>query len=119
MGLGLKPAKCAWWCGASRWLRRYVHEHGLTIRDSRIYGRVLPVIPLGADVADLFNALTGYSRQETYANSSRRDHAPALLVRSPGDRRQHQYGDGYLAFKMNALVTKPVSRRSTRRRRLA
>ena len=25
---------------------------------------------LGADVADLFNALTGYSRQETYRNCS-------------------------------------------------
>jgi polyphosphate kinase len=65
---------------------------------------------IGADVSDLFNALTGYSRRDEYRK---------LLV-SPGKMQQQvieriereierhrQHGDGYLAFKMNALVDKP------------
>ena len=65
---------------------------------------------LGEDVTDLFNALTGFSKKTTYAK---------LLV-SPGgirdqlitriDRetqRQQAHGDGYLVFKMNALIDKP------------
>jgi len=64
---------------------------------------------LGEDVTDLFNALTGFSKKTTYAK---------LLV-SPGgirdqlitriDRetqRQQAHGDGYLVFKMNALIDK-------------
>ncbi len=62
---------------------------------------------IGADVSDLFNALTGYSLKTTYRK---------LLV-APGTMRQEilrridreiirhrEHGDGYLAFKMNALV---------------
>ena len=62
---------------------------------------------IASDVSDLFNALTGYSRKEKYQK---------LLV-APGCMRQEivsriereiehhrQYGNGYLAFKMNALV---------------
>ncbi len=65
---------------------------------------------LGTDVVDLFNALTGYSRKAQYSK---------LLV-APGGMRQgllsriereierhKKNGDGYLAFKMNALVDKP------------
>jgi polyphosphate kinase len=64
---------------------------------------------LGADVADLFNALTGYSRQETYrkllvAPKTMRQQLLARIARET--ERQRQYGDGYLAFKMNALVDK-------------
>jgi polyphosphate kinase len=64
---------------------------------------------IGADTVDLFEALTGYAHQGTYRK---------LLV-APGGMRQQllrriareverhrQYGDGYLAFKMNALVDK-------------
>ena len=62
---------------------------------------------IGADVTDLFNLLTGYSRQRTYRK---------LLVAPTGLRRsiierierevqvQQEYGDGRLIFKMNALV---------------
>ena len=65
---------------------------------------------IGADVSDLFNALTGYSRKNEYRK---------LLV-APGGMRQgilrriereierhKQHGDGYLAFKMNHLTDKP------------
>jgi polyphosphate kinase len=62
---------------------------------------------LGADVSDLFNALTGYSRKDTYckllvAPGSMRQPLLARIEREIA--RQCQYGDGYLAFKMNALV---------------
>jgi len=64
---------------------------------------------LGADVADLFNALTGYSRQETYrkllvAPVTMRQQLLARIAREA--ERQRQHGDGYLAFKVNSLVDK-------------
>lgn len=62
---------------------------------------------IGADVSELFNALTGYARQPRYRR---------LLV-APGQMRQgileriereiarhREHGDGYLAFKINHLV---------------
>ncbi|WNM56553.1 polyphosphate kinase 1 [Candidatus Nitrospira allomarina] len=63
----------------------------------------------GEDVTDLFNALTGYSKKDSYAK---------LLIAPVGIRtniierinreisRQQQHGDGYLAFKVNSLVDK-------------
>jgi len=63
----------------------------------------------GEDVTDLFNSLTGYSKKDAYAK---------LLIAPAGIRtnlierinreisRHQQHGDGYLAFKMNALVDK-------------
>ena len=63
----------------------------------------------GEDVTDLFNALTGYSKKDSYAK---------LLVAPAGIRtniierinreisRQQQHEDGYLAFKVNSLVDK-------------
>jgi polyphosphate kinase len=64
---------------------------------------------IGADVADLFNALTGYSRKKKYRELLV---APNLMRQQILDRiereveRHQQHGDGYLAFKMNALVDK-------------
>ena len=64
---------------------------------------------MGEDVTDLFNALTGFSKKDTYAK---------LLVAPGGIReqiitrinreiiRQQEHGDGYLIFKMNAMVDK-------------
>jgi polyphosphate kinase len=64
---------------------------------------------LGEDVTDLFNALTGYSKKDSYEK---------LLVAPVGIReeiierinreisRHQQHGDGYLAFKLNSLVDK-------------
>jgi polyphosphate kinase len=64
---------------------------------------------IGADTVDLFNALTGYARQDTYrkllvAPRSMRAQLRARIAREI--ERQRQHGDGYLAFKMNALVDK-------------
>ena len=64
---------------------------------------------MGEDVTDFFNALTGFSKKDTYAK---------LLVAPGGIRdqiiarinreivRQEEHGDGYLIFKMNAMVDK-------------
>jgi len=64
---------------------------------------------MGEDVTDLFNALTGISKKDTYAK---------LLVAPGGIRdqliarinreiiRQQEKGDGYLVFKINSLVDK-------------
>jgi polyphosphate kinase len=65
---------------------------------------------IGADVSDLFNALTGYSHQDEYRKLLV---APGKMQQQIVDRiereieHHHQHGQGYLAFKMNALVDKP------------
>jgi polyphosphate kinase len=95
-------------------IQRYVHMS--TGNYNTITGRIYtdlsyftcdPVI--GADISDLFNALTGYSHQHTYRkllvapDSMRRE----ILQRIEREITRHrQHGDGYLAFKMNALVDK-------------
>ena len=62
---------------------------------------------MGADVADLFNSLTGYSRKNSYAKLLV---APQLMREQILERiereiqRHKDKGDGYMAFKMNALV---------------
>jgi polyphosphate kinase len=62
---------------------------------------------IGADVADLFNALTGYSRKEQYrkllvAPVNMREEIIARIDREISAHGDH--GNGYLAFKMNQLV---------------
>jgi polyphosphate kinase len=96
-------------------IHRYLHlgTGNYNPGTSRIYSdfSFLTCDPLmGEDVTDLFNALTGYSKKESYAK---------LLVAPGGIRkrlialidreivRHQQHGDGYLLFKMNALVDKP------------
>src|SRR5262245_34856107 len=62
---------------------------------------------IGEDGANLFNALTGYSRQTTYNELLVAPHSLRQDVLARIDReieRHSQHGDGYLAFKMNALV---------------
>jgi polyphosphate kinase len=62
---------------------------------------------IGADVANLFNMLTGYSRQRSYRKLLV---APIGLRRSISERiereirAQQEHGNGRLIFKMNALV---------------
>jgi polyphosphate kinase len=95
-------------------ITRYVHMSTGNYNDvtARLYtdiGFFTSDPDIGADVSDLFNALTGYSRKDGYRK---------LLV-APGTMRQeildriereikwHQkQGDGYLVFKMNSLVDK-------------
>jgi polyphosphate kinase len=65
---------------------------------------------VGADVSDLFNALTGYSRHSAYrkllvAPVALRQQILSRIEREIDCHRQH--GGGYLSFKMNALVDKP------------
>ncbi|MDH5296189.1 MAG: polyphosphate kinase 1, partial [Nitrospirota bacterium] len=64
---------------------------------------------LGEDVTDLFNALTGYSKKDSYekllvAPVGIREHIIKRIDREIS--RQQEHGDGYLAFKMNSLVDK-------------
>jgi polyphosphate kinase len=95
-------------------IRRYVHlgTGNYNVMTSRIYTDLSyftcdPTI--ASDVSDLFNALTGYSRKTTY---DRLLVAPATLRSQLIERidreidRHRQHGDGYLSFKMNALVDK-------------
>ncbi|MBN1423464.1 polyphosphate kinase 1 [Candidatus Fermentibacteria bacterium] len=64
---------------------------------------------VGADASDLFNALTGYSRNDAYrtlivAPGRMRDE---IVNRIERERQRHlSEGDGRLAFKLNALVDK-------------
>jgi polyphosphate kinase len=61
---------------------------------------------IGADVADLFNMLTGYSKKASFRRllvaplTLRKE----LLARIERERsRQKDHGDGYLAFKVNGI----------------
>ena len=64
---------------------------------------------IGEDVSDLFNSLTGYSRKDAY---SKLLVAPTLMRKEILNRIEReiqthqQNGNGYLAFKMNALSDK-------------
>jgi polyphosphate kinase len=64
---------------------------------------------IGAVGSRLFNALTGYSRENDYGNLLV---APGLMRQRILNRiereieRHREHGDGYLAFKMNQLVDK-------------
>ncbi len=93
-------------------IRRYVHlgTGNYNVVTSRIYTDVSyftcdPTIT--GDVSDLFNSLTGYSRKNIYskllvAPTTLRQQILARIEREIRCHRQH--GDGYMAFKMNALV---------------
>jgi polyphosphate kinase len=91
---------------------RYVHlgTGNYNVVTSRIYTDVSyftcdPAI--SHDVSNLFNSLTGYSRKNSYSELLI---APTMLRQQVLDRierevsRHRQHGDGYIAFKMNALV---------------
>ncbi len=95
-------------------IRRYVHMStgNYNATTARIYtdlGFFTSDEEIGADVSDLFNALTGYSRQDKYrkllvAPGRMREQ---IISRIEREIRAHErQGDGYLAFKMNQLVDK-------------
>ncbi|MFQ5340023.1 MAG: polyphosphate kinase 1 [Anaerolineae bacterium] len=95
-------------------IRRYVHMstgnyNGVTARVYTDIGYFTSDPEIGDDVSDLFNALTGYSRRPEYRKLLV---APGLMRQQIIDRiereiqRHQEHGDGYLAFKMNALVDK-------------
>jgi polyphosphate kinase len=93
-------------------IRRYVHMATGNYNDvtARVYadlGYFTCDPDLGADLSDLFNALTGYSRKDEYRKLLV---APGKMQQQIIDRidreiEQHERnGDGYIALKMNSLV---------------
>src|ERR1700722_7189437 len=97
-------------------IRRYCHigTGNYNPKTARLYEDVglLTASPdIGADLTDLFNSLTGYSRKESYRN---------LLVAPYGVRRgiveriereiaaTREHGGGRIRMKMNALVDQRV-----------
>jgi polyphosphate kinase len=97
---------------------RYVHlsTGNYNTITSRIYadiGYFTADKDITTDISDLFNALTGYSRKEKYRKILV---APKLLrtefiSRIEREEKHHlEKGNGYLAFKMNALVDKQCIR---------
>jgi len=95
-------------------ITRYVHMGTGNYNDvtARVYadiGFFTSDPDIGNDVSDLFNAITGYSLKQEYRKLLV---APGLMRQQILDRiereieRHQQHGDGYLAFKMNALVDK-------------
>ena len=96
-------------------LVRYVHMgtgnyNAVTARIYTDLGLFTIDADIGVDGADLFNALTGYSRKQEYrkllvAPDMMRDGIIERIDREIDIHRQH--GNGYLAFKMNALVDSP------------
>ncbi|MCG7843999.1 MAG: polyphosphate kinase 1, partial [Methanomassiliicoccales archaeon] len=95
---------------------RYSHmsSGNYNAQTARVYGDIgyLTSDPeIGADVADLFNYLTGYSHKDSYRKLLV---APVTLKKeliSKIDReaqRHREHGDGYLAFKQNGLLDKEV-----------
>jgi polyphosphate kinase len=93
-------------------IRRYVHmgTGNYNASTARLYTDIglLTCRPdLGADVSDLFNFLTGYSRQRNYrkllvAPVNLREHLTSRIEREI--QQQQQQGNGRLIFKMNSLV---------------
>jgi len=91
---------------------RYVHlgtgnYNAVTARIYTDMGYFTVDQDIGADVADLFNGLTGYSRKQQYrkllvAPGTMRSELIARIDREIVQHREH--GNGYLAFKMNQLV---------------
>ncbi len=100
----------------SRGIRRYVHTatgnyNPVTARIYTDFGFFTCDEEIASDVSELFNVLTGYAHQTEYrkllvAPSTMRDGIADRIERETERHRHH--GDGYLAFKMNALVDKRV-----------
>jgi len=93
-------------------VRHYVHigtgnYHPTTARLYTDFGLFTTDDEIGADVADLFNFLTGYARPRGYrkvlvAPAHLRDGILEEIQRTIDHHREH--GDGRIAMKMNALV---------------
>jgi polyphosphate kinase len=95
-----------------RGLRRYVHigtgnYNPFTARGYVDLGLLTTDPELAADVTDLFNALTGHSRQTRYRKLLVAPHGlrAGLLELIEGEtRRQREHGDGRIVIKCNAIV---------------
>ncbi len=95
-------------------ITRYVHlgtgnYNPVTARIYTDLGYLTADPAIAADVSDLFNALTGYSRKETYrkllvAPATMRQEILRRIDREIETHRRH--GGGHLAFKCNSLACK-------------
>jgi polyphosphate kinase len=95
-------------------LRRYVHlgtgnYNATTARTYTDLGVLTARPDIGADVSDVFNALTGYSRQRQYrkllvAPATLRSGFEHLIEREIGHARTGR--PAHLIFKLNALIDK-------------
>jgi polyphosphate kinase len=99
-----------------RGLRRYVHigTGNYNPKTARIYvdlGLLTTDLQLGADVTDLFNLLTGHSRQRTYRKLAVAPHGlrEAIIGFIDGEiERSRSGGSGRIVLKLNSLVDPPV-----------
>ncbi len=97
-------------------LRRYVHMatgnyNPVTARMYTDIGFFTCDGDIASDVSELFNVLTGYAHQSEYrkllvAPTSMQEEITNRIEREI--ERHQAHGDGYLAFKMNALVDKKI-----------
>ncbi len=98
----------------SQGIRRYVHTatgnyNPVTARIYTDFGFFTCDEEIAKDVSELFNVLTGYAHQTEFrklvvAPSTMRAGMAWRIEREI--ERHQQHGDGYIAFKMNALVDK-------------
>jgi polyphosphate kinase len=95
-------------------LVRYVHlstgnYNAVTTRIYADLGLLTADPDIAADITDLFNSLTGYSGKESYRSIlvAPRGLREAIIGRIDREIERHRtHGDGYLAFKFNALEDK-------------
>lgn len=99
-------------------LRRYVHlatgnYNSVTAKVYEDVGLITANEDLAADVSELFNVLTGYSRQQQYRRLivAPYDMRQAIVDRIDREIATHAtQGGGRLIFKMNSLVDRDVIR---------
>ena len=97
-------------------IRRYCHigtgnYNGKTARLYEDVGLLTAAPDIGADLTDLFNSLTGYSRKVAYRNLLVAPHSirAGIIERVEREVEAHrQSGDGRIRMKMNALVDEQV-----------
>jgi polyphosphate kinase len=97
-------------------IRRYCHigtgnYNGKTARLYEDVGLLTASPDIGADLTDLFNSLTGYSRKVSYRNLLVAPHSVRTGIIERVDREidaHREHGGGRIRMKMNALVDEQV-----------
>src|ERR1700761_3039208 len=97
-------------------IRRYCHigtgnYNGKTARLYEDIGLLTASPEIGADLTDLFNSLTGYSRKVSYRNLLVAPHSirTGIIERVEREVAAHrEHGGGRIRLKMNALVDEQV-----------
>ncbi|OJZ75090.1 RNA degradosome polyphosphate kinase [Mycobacterium paraffinicum] len=97
-------------------IRRYCHigtgnYNGKTARLYEDVGLLTASPEIGADLTDLFNSLTGYSRKVSYRNLLVAPHGirTGIIERVEREIAAHrEHGGGRIRLKMNALVDEQV-----------